>query len=84
MTDSEVFVQSKKKQRNGCNRTGYGLKETYTHNPYEPKNTLNVSVVDPDDFFQLVTDPTRLFSNILNINFIFVFPSCKCVLGCIL
>ncbi len=31
--------------------------------------------LDPDP----VSDPTLFFSNILNINFTFVFPSCKCV-----
>ncbi len=32
-------------------------------------------VSDPDP----VSDPTWIFSNILNINFSYVFPSCKCV-----
>ncbi len=42
---------------------------------------------DPDHNFQLVSDfhpdpvsdLTLIFSNILNLNFTFVFPSCKCV-----
>ncbi len=49
------------------------------------------SVVDPEGFFpdlypdtdltfQLVLDPTCIFSNILNINFTFAYPSCKCML----
>ncbi len=47
-----------------------------------------VSVVDPvmifsdpdlDPTSQLVSDPTLIFSNILNINFTFVFPSPKSV-----
>ncbi len=32
---------------------------------------------DPDPTFQLVSDPTWIFSNNLNKNFTFVFPSCK-------
>jgi hypothetical protein len=30
-------------------------------------------------FSVAVSDPTRIFSNILNINLTFVFPSCNCV-----
>ncbi len=33
-----------------------------------------------DPTFQLFSDPTRIFSNILNINFTFVFPSLGCIL----
>ncbi len=48
---------------------------------------MSYSVVDPECSFQLVSDlypdPTWILSNILSINFTFVFPS-VCVLGCIL
>jgi hypothetical protein len=38
---------------------------------------------DPDPTFQFVSDPTRIFKNILDMNFsyfTFVFLSCKCVM----
>jgi hypothetical protein len=35
--------------------------------------------IDPDPTFQLVSDHTLMSSNILDINFTFVFPSCKFV-----
>ncbi len=37
------------------------------------------SDLDPYPTFQLVLDPTYMFSNILDINFTFVFLPCKCV-----
>jgi hypothetical protein len=53
----------------------------------DPDPTFQL-VSDPDLTFQLVSDPDLVsdptFSNILNINFTFVFLSCTvCVLGCI-
>ncbi len=47
----------------------------------------NAFCLDPDPTCKLVSDsdpkpvsdPTRIFSNILDIHFIFVFPSCNCV-----
>ncbi len=51
----------------------------------EIKKNSKFSVVDPEWFFsrsdptfQLVWDPTWIFSNILGINFSFFFPSCTC------
>jgi hypothetical protein len=41
---------------------------------WDPAPTFQL-VSDPDN----VPDPTWIFSNILDINFTFVFPSCKCV-----
>jgi hypothetical protein len=42
--------------------------ELYFSDPY----------ADPDPTFHLISDPTRTFSDILNINFTFIFRSCKC------
>ncbi len=36
-------------------------------------------IVDPDPSFQMVWDPTWIFSSIFSTNFTFVSQSCKCV-----